>query len=100
GELTYEVRVERESKPSAPHTIYVDLSVAIDPTATNTNVDSCQFNGTCEAQTCEAPNAYGAVISMTDEYGDGWVGGVDGYYNMWQLTDLTTDTVWSKGTLA
>ncbi|CAM9987584.1 unnamed protein product [Ectocarpus sp. 13 AM-2016] len=37
---------------------------------------------------------------MTDEYGDGWVGGVDGYYNTWQLTDLTTDTVWSKGTLA
>ncbi|CAN0053620.1 unnamed protein product, partial [Ectocarpus sp. 12 AP-2014] len=59
-----------------------------------------EYNGTCEVQTCEAPNAYGAVISMTDEYGDGWVGGVDGYYNTWQLTDLTTDTVWSKGTLA
>lgn len=64
GELTYEVVVERESKPSAPHTIYVDLSVAIDPTSTNTNVDSCQYNGTCDPQVCETPNNYGAVVSV------------------------------------
>lgn len=37
---------------------------------------------------------------MTDDYGDGWVGGVSGYYNMWNLIDLTDNTVLSTGTLA
>lgn len=37
---------------------------------------------------------------MTDKYGDGWVGGVDGSYNLWTLTDLGTNTVQTRGTLA
>lgn len=64
GELTYDVVIERASRPSAPHTIYVDLSVAIDPTAANTNVDSCAFNGTCALLECVEPNAYSAIVSL------------------------------------
>lgn len=63
GELAYEVIIDRTSKPSAPHTIYVDLSVAVDPTASNTDVDSCQFNATCDPIVCTAPNSYPAVVS-------------------------------------
>ena len=37
---------------------------------------------------------------MTDEYGDGWVGGESGYYNTWSLVDVTDDTVLRSGTLA
>lgn len=37
---------------------------------------------------------------MTDDYGDGWVGGVSGYYNMWNLINATDDTVLTTGTLA
>lgn len=63
GQLTYDVVIVRDSKPRAPHTIYVDLSVAIDPTASNTNVDSCQKNGTCAAKVCTEPEAYTALVS-------------------------------------
>ncbi|CAM9318065.1 unnamed protein product [Scytosiphon promiscuus] len=100
GELAYEVIIDRESKPSAPHTIYVDLSVAVDPTASNTDVDSCQFNATCDPIECTAPDSYAAVISMTDSYGDGWVGGVDGYYNLWELYDESDGSLRTRGTLA
>lgn len=61
-ELAYDVVINRPSRPSAAHTIYVDLSVEIDPTA-NTNVDSCAFNGTCALLECTAPNSYSAIVS-------------------------------------
>lgn len=67
-ELAYDVVIERASRPSQPHTIYVDLSVAIDPTATNTNVDSCMFNGTCALLECTEPNAYSAIVSTSSTY--------------------------------
>lgn len=63
GELSYDVVIVRDKKPRAPHTVYVDLSVAIDPTATNTNVDSCAKNGTCASEVCTAPDGYSAVVS-------------------------------------
>lgn len=63
GELTYDVVIVREKKPRAPHTVYVDLSVAIDPTATNTAVDSCSKNGTCVTKECTAPDNYAAMVS-------------------------------------
>lgn len=37
---------------------------------------------------------------MTDTYGDGWIGGVDGYSNTWELQDLSDNTVRTSGTLA
>lgn len=54
GQLTYEVVIDRPSKPSAPHTVYVDLSVAVDPTANTTSVDSCQVLGECVGLVCTA----------------------------------------------
>lgn len=63
GELTYDVVIVRESKPRAPHTVYVDLSVAIDPTATNSNVDSCSKNGTCVTKECNGAEGYSAMVS-------------------------------------
>lgn len=41
-----------------------------------------------------------AQISMTDSYGDGWVGGVDGYYNLWELYDESDGSLRTRGTLA
>lgn len=63
GQLTYDVVIERLSKPSAPHTVYVDLSVAVDPTANNTSVDSCVAEGFCNGLVCAAPEAYTAQVS-------------------------------------
>lgn len=63
GQLSYDVVIIRDQKPRAPHVVYVDLSVAIDPTASNTNVDSCAKNGTCVMKECEAPNGYTATVS-------------------------------------
>lgn len=63
GQLSYDVVIIREQKPRAPHVVYVDLSVAIDPTASNTNVDSCSKNGTCALKECLAPTAYAATVS-------------------------------------
>lgn len=37
---------------------------------------------------------------MTDSYGDGWVGGIAGHYNTWELEDLSDNTVRTRGTLA
>ncbi len=37
---------------------------------------------------------------MQDAQGDGWVGGVNGYYNVWQLYDATTGDLKNRGTLA
>lgn len=41
---------------------------------------------------------------MTDEFGDGWVGGVDGYYNLWELWSIDQTTgegeMITRGTLA
>lgn len=62
GQLTYDVVIERPSKPSAPHTVYVDLSVAVDPTANTTAVDSCLAEGECVGLVCEAPQAYTAEV--------------------------------------
>ena len=62
GQLTYDVVIERPSKPSAPHTVYVDLSVAVDPTANTTDVDSCVALGECVGLVCEAPTAYTAEV--------------------------------------
>lgn len=64
GELSYDVLIIRDQRPRAPHTVYVDLSVAIDPTASNTNVDSCNKNGTCALKECTAPDAYTASVSQ------------------------------------
>ena len=37
---------------------------------------------------------------MTDEHGDGWVGGLPGYYNLWTLVNLANDSIENRGTLA
>lgn len=41
---------------------------------------------------------------MTDEYGDGWVGAVAGYYNLWELWKMNPTTgqgtMVTRGTLA
>lgn len=37
---------------------------------------------------------------MQDAQGDGWVGGVSGYYNVWQMYDATTGELKNRGTLA
>eukprot|EP00903_Cladosiphon_okamuranus_P018235 g16774.t1 len=104
GQLTYDVVITRLSKPSAPHTVYVDLSVAVDPTANNTSVDSCTAQGECEGVVCDGDKSYTAEITMTDEFGDGWVGGVDGYYNLWELWSIDQTTgegeMVTRGTLA
>lgn len=63
NDLTYDVVIERDARPSKPHTVYVDLSVEVDPTATNTDVDSCAFNGTCSTLQCTGTNAYAAIVS-------------------------------------
>lgn len=62
GKLTYDVLIIRDGKPRAPHTVYVDLSVAVDPTS-NGNVDSCSKNGTCALQECTGTESYTAVVS-------------------------------------
>ena len=64
GQLTYDVVIVRETKPRAPHTVYIDLSVAIDPTATNTDVDSCAKNGTCVTKECSGTEGYSAMVSL------------------------------------
>lgn len=62
GQLTYDVVIVRDERPRAPHTVYVDLSVAIDPTVTNGNVDSCAKNGSCVTKECTAPDGYPAEV--------------------------------------
>lgn len=39
-------------------------------------------------------------ISLTDSEGDGWVGGVPGYYNLWTLAEVGSESVKTRGTLA
>lgn len=63
GHLYYEVVIIRSSKPRASHTVYVELSVAIDPTA-NGDVDSCLKEGACVTTFCQAPVPYTANVSM------------------------------------
>lgn len=41
-----------------------------------------------------------AQILLTDSYGDGWVGGVPGYYNLWTLSQVGYETAVTRGTLA
>ncbi|CAN0318289.1 unnamed protein product [Ectocarpus sp. 13 AM-2016] len=36
---------------------------------------------------------------MTDEYGDGWVGGLPDRSNTWTLTDASSSSVVAEGTL-
>lgn len=52
GQLTYDVVIDRAAKPNAPHTVYVDLSVGVDPSTTNSNVDSCVAVGECVGLQC------------------------------------------------
>lgn len=63
GKLSYDVVIIRTQKPRAPHTVYVDLTVVVDPTAAGLSVDSCERNGTCVGVQCAAPEAYTAVVS-------------------------------------
>lgn len=39
-------------------------------------------------------------IVLTDEYGDGWVGGASGIYNIWTLSEVGADVAITRGTLA
>lgn len=63
GQLTYDVLIIRESRPRSAHTVYVDLSVSIDPSASYGDVDSCAHEGICATKNCTEPNPYGAVVS-------------------------------------
>lgn len=63
GQLTYDVLIIRESKPRGAHTVYIDLSVSIDPSATYGDVDSCMLEGTCTTKNCTEPTPYDAVVS-------------------------------------
>ena len=60
--LQYDVAITRPSKPSAPHTIYVDLSVSIDPLGNNTSVDSCESTAKCDVLDCTGQ--YSAMVSL------------------------------------
>lgn len=62
GRLEYDVVIVREDKPRAPHTVYVDLSVEIDPTATVSDVNSCEYPETCVLKECIVPNGYRAEV--------------------------------------
>lgn len=66
GQLIYDVVIVRDKKPRAAHTVYVDLSVAIDPTAPQAEVDSCAKAGTCAVKVCTAPTAYTAEVRLRD----------------------------------
>lgn len=59
--LQYDVLITRDDKPSAPHTIYVDLSVSIDPLGNNTSIDSCQNQNKCPVLECDG--TYPAKVS-------------------------------------
>lgn len=65
GQLDYEVVIERKKKPRAAHTVYIDLSVAIDPTELNVKVDSCESNDECVVKKCTAPTSYMAKVCIT-----------------------------------
>lgn len=62
GELEYDVVIIRSEKPSAAHTVYVDLAVSVDPTSVNSNVDSCEAEGTCSFKECVSPEPYKAEV--------------------------------------
>lgn len=64
GQLDYEVVIKRTKKPRAAHTVYVDLSVAIDPTAPNPEVDSCKSAAVCDAKVCDAAAPYMAKVCL------------------------------------
>lgn len=65
GNLEYDVVIVRSRKPRAPHTVYVDLSVAVDPTSAGAEVDSCEKVGWCAVKECTEPEAFMAKASSS-----------------------------------
>ncbi|CAB1113376.1 unnamed protein product [Ectocarpus sp. CCAP 1310/34] len=104
--LTYTVVVEH-AEPSAAHTVlievymneYEDLLDRPDVTVVSDSSVLCELGTSC-ADSSACPSGYSElVITTTDEYGDGWVGGLPDRSNTWTLTDASSSSVVAEGTL-
>ncbi|CAN0313510.1 unnamed protein product [Ectocarpus sp. 12 AP-2014] len=78
---------------------YQDLLDRPDVTVGSDSSVLCELGTSC-ADSSACPSGYSElVITMTDEYGDGWVGGLPDRSNTWTLTDASSSSVVAEGTL-
>ncbi|CAM9167327.1 unnamed protein product, partial [Ectocarpus sp. 8 AP-2014] len=107
GELLKYTVVVEHAEPSAAHTVlvevymneYQDLLDRPDVTVVSDSSVLCELGTSC-ADSSACPSGYSEiVITTTDEYGDGWVGGLPDRINTWTLTDASSSSVVAEGTL-
>lgn len=45
-------------------------------------------------------NSFAKKLALTDTFGDGWVGGLPGHYNLWSIHQVGEEVAVTGGTLA